>query len=84
MKVFKEHEKVLLDLFTKDAIMTNFHQPLSRSFNKISETFQMQIEMVDNFDKNIALLLNSFPKVNKKHMHLVDLIRQNISNSDEL
>ena len=64
MKVFKEHENVLLDLFSKDATMTNFNtaiNPYLESFNKISETFQMQIEMVENLNNNIDYFLKIFP-----------------------
>ena len=42
MEVFKKHEKVLFDLFTKDIIITNFNimiNPSIESFNKVSEIF---------------------------------------------
>ena len=87
MKVYKEHEQLLIDLFTKDDIMTNFNfaiNPYLESFNKISETAQMQIETIENIDKNIILLLNNFPKIKQNHKDLIDSLQQNISNFDEL
>ena len=42
MEVFKEHERVLLDVFTKDEIISNFNltiNPYLESFNKLSDTF---------------------------------------------
>ena len=41
----------------------------------------MQIEKVENSDKNLALILNDFSKINKKHQ---DFVGQNISNFDYL
>ena len=87
MKIFKEHEQVLLDVFTKDEVIINFNltiNPYLESFNKVLEIFQMQIETVENYDKNIALLINNFPKINQKHKDLADIVRQKISNFDEL
>ena len=87
MKAIQNHEKVLLDLFTKDIIINNFNvmiNPYLESFNKISETFRMQIEMVENLDKNIALLLNNVSKINQKYKDLIDIVQYNISNFDEL
>ena len=87
MKVFKEHEQLMIDLFTKDEIINNFTltiNPYLESFNKISETFRMQIEMVENLDKNIVLLLDNLSKIKQKHKDLIDIVQQNISNFDEL
>ena len=87
MKLFKEHEQVLLDIFTKDTIITNFNLTINlylESLNKISETFRMQIEIVENLDKNIDLFRKNFPKIKQKHKNIVESIQQNISNFDEL
>ena len=65
MKLFKEHEKVIFNLFNKDKIIDNFNltiTPYLESFNKVSETFEMQIETVENIDKNIDLLTKNFTK----------------------
>ena len=86
MEVFKKHEQVLLDLFTKDEIINNFNltiNPYIESFNKVSETFRMQIEMVENLDKNIDLFLKNFHKIKQKHQDFIDSMQQNISNFDE-
>ena len=87
MKVFKEHEKVLLDLFSNDATINNFNiaiNPYLESFNKISETFQMQIEMVENFLKNIDLLPKNFSSIHHKHKDIVNFVHKKFSNFDEL
>ena len=87
MKVFREHEKVLIDIFTKDEIINNFYlniNPYLESFNKVSETFSWQIETVENCDKNIDLLMKNMPKFNLKHKDFVDFMRKKISNFDEL
>ena len=87
IKAFKEHEKVLLDVFTKDEINNNFNItiiPYLESFNRVSEIFRRQIETGENHDKNIALLLNNFPKINQKYKEIVDSVQQKISNFDEL
>ena len=83
MEVFKEHEHVLLDLFNKDEIINNFDLIINtylKSFNIVSETFQI----VENSDKNLALILNDFPKIHKKHKDIVDFVQQNIPNFDYL
>ena len=87
MKIFKEHEKVLKDVFNKDEIMANFNMivhPYLESFNKVSETFRIQIEMVENVDKNIELLMKNLPKINQNHKDIVDYVQQKISGFDEL
>ena len=84
---FKEHEQVLLDLFNRDEIINNFTltiNPYLESFNKTSEIFRWQIEMIENLDKNIDLLMKNLPKINQKHKDLVDIVKQKISNFDEL
>ena len=86
MKIIKEHEQVLINLFNKDTIITNFNlsiNPYLKSFIKISETFRMQIKVVENLDQNIDLFLKNFAKINQKHKDLVDIAQQNISNFDE-
>ena len=87
MKIVKEHEQILRDLFTKDEIMNNFEftiNPYLISFNKISDAFLTQIEIVENLDKNIALHLNNFSKITEKHKLLVDSLRNQIANFDGL
>ena len=86
MEIFKEHEKVLIDVFTKDEIIDNFNlmiSPYLESFTRISETFKCQIEMVENNDKNIALLLNNFSKIKQEHKDLADIVQQKIKNFDQ-
>ena len=64
MNVFKKHEKVLIYLFTQDEIINNFKLTINthlESFNKVSETFWVQIEMTNNIDKNIDLFQKNFP-----------------------
>ena len=78
---------MLLDLFNKDETINNFDFSITtylKSFNIVSETFQRQIEIVENLDKNLALILSDFSKINKKHQDFVDLVGQNISNFDYL
>ena len=87
IKAFKEHEQVLLDVFTKDEIINNYNItiiPYLETFNKVSETFRCQIEMVENYDKNIDLLMKNLPKINQKLNDIVDSVQQKISNFDEL
>ena len=87
MKVFKEHEQVLLNVFTKDEIINNFNitiTPYLETFNKVSETFRCQIETVENLDKNIDLLMKNLPKINQKHKYVADIVQQKIPNFDEL
>ena len=87
MKIIKEHEQMFRDIFTKNEIMNNFQlaiNPYLDSFNEISEAFLMQIEMVENSNKNMDLFLKNFSKINQKHKDIVDIVQQNISNFDEL
>ena len=87
MKIVKEHEQMLLDLFNKDEIMNNFEltiNPYLQSFAKISDAFLMQMEIVENRDKNIDLFLENFAKSNEKHKDIVDFVQKNISNFYEL
>ena len=87
MKILKKHEQVLLDVFNKDEIMNDFNliiNPYLESFNKVSETFRWQIEMVENYDKNIDLLAKNLPKINQKHKDLADIVQKKISKFDAL
>ena len=87
MRIVKEHEKVLLDLFTKDEIMNGFElaiNPYLENFAKISEAFMIQIEKGENIDKNIELLSRNFAKINEKNEDLVDYVKQKIFNFDKL
>ena len=84
MKIVKEHEQVILDLFIKDKIMINFESainPYLKNFAKISEAFRTQIEIIENSDKNITLLRKNFAKINE---NFIDFVQQKISNFDEL
>ena len=87
MKIFKEHEQVLVDLVTNDEIINNFNLMINtylESFNKLLETFRMQIEMAENRDKSIDLLMKNLPKIDQKHKDIVNSVQQQISNLDEL
>ena len=87
MKIVKEHEQLLLNLFAKDEIMNNFEltiNPYLQSFAKISEAFLIQMEIGENRDKNIDLFLDNFAKSNEKHKDIVDFVQQKISNFDDL
>ena len=87
MKVINEHEKVLLDLFTKDEIMKGFElaiNPYLESIGKISEAFRTQIEIVENRDKNIESFSQNFKKINEKSKDLVDFIQQKFFNFDDI
>ena len=87
MKIVKDHEQMLSDLFTKDEIINNFQfviNPYLESFSKISDTIFMQIEIMENYDKSIDLFINDFAKIDEKHKDLVDLVQKNISNFYEL
>ena len=87
MKIVKDHEKVLLDLFTKNEIMNSFQlamNPYLESFAKISEGFRTQIEIVENRDKKIELFSKNLANINEKNEDIVDFLRQKILNFDKL
>ena len=87
IKIIKEHDQILHNLFTKNEIMNNFKtaiNPYIESFDKISEAFRTQSKIVENRYKNINLFMNKFAKINEKHKDLVDYVQQKISNFDEL
>ena len=86
MRVFKEHEKVLSDVFTKDEVIDNFNimiNPYLESFNKVSEIFTWHTEIVENCDKNIDLLIKNLPKINQKYRDVADIVQKKIFNFDE-
>ena len=44
----------------------------------------MQIEMVENLNKNIYLLPKNFPSIHHKHKDIVEYVQKKISNFDQL
>ena len=87
IKIVNEHEKVFLDLFTKDKIMNGFElaiNPYLESIAKTSEVFWPQIGIVENRDKNIESFSQNFKKINEKSKDLVDFIQQKILNFEFL
>ena len=90
MKIFKQHEQILLDLFIKDEIMNNFNltiNPYLESFSKVFEAFREQIEIIENHDKKIKLFLQNFSenfaKINQEHKNIIDFVQKKISILDE-